>query len=104
MGNPNSDLAFLMLSCVDKTVREKHKKAVLEKYFFTFSETMRKLGCSLSALYPQFTFDDFRMDFEEALFGAFLQVGNECYAFVNAVNRNLPFSGNSCDDPGGQVP
>ncbi len=47
---------------------------ILEKYFFTYQESLRKLDINFSKMFPHYQFDNFREDFESALMSAFLQV------------------------------
>ncbi len=55
---------------------------ILEKYFFTYQECLRKLDINFSKMFPHYQFNDFREDFESALMSAFLQVHDEGVTFM----------------------
>ena len=70
LGNPCQDLAFLVVASTDLVTRNRHVKTALEKYFLTYTETLRKFGVRLR---EDYAFDDFKRDFQDELLGAFLR-------------------------------
>ena len=77
VGWPVHDLAFLMMSCAPKSLaRNSSADQVMEKYLFTYTETMKKLGVDFKETFPDFGVDDLRQDYEDALLPAFLQVNS----------------------------
>ena len=68
------DLAFLLLSCTNQSLRTKHQHAVLDKYFFSYKRALRRMGVDFEKRFPHYDLACLEDDLQEALSGAFIQV------------------------------
>lgn len=73
MGSPCQDLAFLILSSTNKSLRHKHLKHILTKYFHIYCNHLKRVH-SLQFPKPGFTLEQFVQEYQDASLGAFLQV------------------------------
>jgi len=74
INSPTVDLAFFILSSTNAELRTNHLRQLLEKYFFTFTENLKRFDLNLAKDFPEFSFEAFVADFEQSLIGAFFQV------------------------------
>ena len=64
LGSPMSDLATLFLSSCDKQMRDENTPKLLETYYFSFCENLKRFGVDPDSDFKSLSLKSFKEEYE----------------------------------------